>query len=147
MSITHGAYSRNRRLYGVWNSMLHRCEDEKREKFPDYGGRGISVCEEWHDPNTFMDWAFENGYEEGLQLDRIDNDGNYCPDNCRWATPTENCRHTRRTKYLTLIGQTKSVAEWCDCLEISRFTLYYWIREYGTKGCEKRVYQRLADAS
>ena len=140
----HGAWVRNQRLYTVWRSMLHRCENPKREKFGSYGGRGIFVCEKWHDPNSFIDWAVDSGYEPGLQLDRIDNDGPYSPDNCRWSTPKENSRHTRRTRSLTLLGQTKSVAEWCEVLPISEYTVYWWLREYGEKGCERRVYERLA---
>lgn len=145
MGSKHGAYGRNRRLYGVWNTMIHRCEDPKREKYPAYGGRGIVVCEEWHDPNAFMDWAESSGYEYGLQLDRIDNDGNYEPSNCRWSTPKENNRHTTRSKYLTLVGETKCIAEWCDVLPISRFTIYDWYRHHGKEGCERRVYKRLSE--
>ena len=142
--VTHGAWARNKKLYEVWTNMLGRCENPRREKYPDYGGRGIKVCGEWHDPNAFIDWAEANGYRPGLQLDRIDNDGDYAPDNCRWVTRAENCRNTRRTKSLTLLGETRSVAEWCEVLPISQFTLYDWLRKYGEEGCEKRVYQRLA---
>lgn len=146
-NVKHGACKRNKRLYGVWNSIIHRCEDPKRDKYAAYGGRGIAVCAEWHNPNAFMDWAEASGYKPGLQLDRIDNDGDYCPENCQWATPKENCRHTSRTKTLTLVGQTKSVAEWCEYLDISKFTLYHWIRKYGKKECERRVYRRLAETA
>lgn len=135
---------RDKSLYGVWSGMIHRCEDKKREKFKDYGGRGISVCDEWHDPNNFIEWAELSGYEKGLQLDRIDNDGDYCPANCRWSTPKENSRHTRRTKTLTLNGVTKCVAEWCESLPISQYTIYWWLREFGEKECEKRVLERLS---
>lgn len=141
---THGAYARHKPLHGVWNSMLHRCEDTKREKYKDYGGRGIKVCPEWHDPNKFIDWALGNGYLPGLQLDRIDNNGDYSPSNCRWVTPKQNCRNTRRNKFISLCGIRKTVAEWCETLDISEFTIYSWLREYGEKGCEKRVYERLA---
>ena len=140
----HGAYMRNKSLYGVWSGMINRCENKKREKFKDYGGRGITVCDEWHDPNTFIDWAESSGYKKGLQLDRIDNDGDYCPSNCKWSTPKENSRHTRRTKTLTLNGVTKCVAEWCETLPISQYTLYWWLREFGEKECEKRVLERIS---
>lgn len=142
----HGACMRNQRLYDVWLTMLHRCEDEKRERYSDYGGRGIYVCKEWHDPNVFIDWAESSGYEEGLQIDRIDNDGPYSPDNCRWVTPKENSRNRRNNKYLTLLGVKKTVAEWCEVLPISAYTIYWWLREYGERECEKRVYQRLAES-
>lgn len=135
----HGACCRNRRLYSVWSTMIHRCEDPKREKYKDYGKRGISVCEEWHDPNTFMDWAFENGYSDGLQIDRVNNDGNYCPDNCRWVTPKTNSRNRRNTVFLSVQGETKSVAEWCEIKPISPYTVYWWVREKGKTYAEQRL--------
>lgn len=132
------------RLLNTWQTMKQRCENPNREKFKDYGARGIFVCDEWHDSRAFVEWAMSHGYEEGMQLDRIDNDGPYSPENCRWVTPKQNCRNTRRNKFLTLCGLTKTVAEWCETLGISEFTIYWWLREYGKKGCEKRVYERLA---
>lgn len=139
-----GAWKRNRRLCTVWSTMLHRCEDPKREKYPSYGGRGIKVCDEWHDVDAFVDWAESSGYSEGLQLDRIDNDGPYSPENCRWVTAKENARNRRDSKRLTLLGMTKTVAEWCEVVPISRFTLYSWYSRHGKKECERRVYERLA---
>ena len=139
-----GAWKRNRRLCNVWISMIHRCEDPKREKYPSYGGRGIKVCDEWHDVDAFVDWAERSGYVEGLQLDRIDNDGPYSPENCRWVTAKENARNRRDSKRLTLLGMTKTVAEWCEVVPISRFTLYSWYSRHGEKECERRVYERLS---
>ena len=135
----HGAYMRNPKLYGVWSTMMHRCYDDKRVKYPDYGGRGIKVCKEWHDPNIFIDWAETNGYSAGLQLDRIDNNGNYSPDNCRFVTPKTNSRNRRNTKLLTINGKTKSVAEWCETLPVSAYTVYWWIREKGLNYAEQRL--------
>lgn len=108
----HGIGEKHPRLYGVWASMKSRCNNPNREKWPRYGGRGIYVCPEWdNDVEAFADWALSNGYEPGLQLDRIDNDGPYSPENCRWVTAKENCRNTRRNKYLTLLGMRKTIAE------------------------------------
>lgn len=140
----HGANYRNKQLYSVWRTMLHRCEDEKREKYKDYGEMGITVCQEWHDPNLFIDWAESHGYKNGLQLDRIDNDGCYSPENCRWVTPKQNSRNRRNTKYLTINGETKCVAEWCETISISEFTIYWWIREKGREYAEKRVSEAIA---
>ena len=137
-------YRDNKKLANVWQTMKQRCFNEKRDRFKDYGGRGITVCEEWrYSFEPFAKWALENGYHDGLQLDRIDNDGDYCPDNCRWVTPKENSRHTRRTKTLTLNGVTKSVSEWCETLPISQYTIYWWLKEFGEKECEKRVLERI----
>ena len=94
----HGACCDYPDLYGVWESMKSRCENPNREKFKDYGGRGIEICDEWHDSWSFVKWALTNGYQKGLQIDRIDNNKGYSPDNCRWVTPKQNSRNRRNTK-------------------------------------------------
>lgn len=144
---THGFSADYPKLYIVWETMKNRCENPNRKKYKDYGGRGIKVCEEWHDAEIFCKWALANGYAEGLQLDRIDNDGNYCPENCRWVTPKENNRNRRNTKYLTIGGITKCVAEWCETIDISEFTIYWWIRKKGREYAEQRIEEKIRNAS
>lgn len=89
------------KLVSVWHGLKARCCNPKNNAFKDYGGRGITVCEEWHtDYQSFKSWALENGYARGLQVDRIDNDGPYSPENCQFVTHMENSQK-RRTSKLT----------------------------------------------
>ena len=84
------------RLYGIWANMKDRTLNIKTRQFPDYGGRGITICDDWkNDFMSFYNWAISNGYSEGLSIDRIDNSGNYCPENCRWTTSTIQNRNKR----------------------------------------------------
>lgn len=92
-----GAYLPNKnRVYNSWRAMRARCNNENNNRYHLYGGRGISVCDEWNDSfDKFREWALSNGYADNLTIDRIDPDGNYCPENCRWIPP-EMQSSTRR---------------------------------------------------
>jgi len=115
-------------IYKAWASMLQRCENPNDKRYKDYGGRGITVCDEWHDPVVFIDWALANGWEEGLTLDRIDNNGNYEPGNCRWATRKEQAQNKRNNRFITFNGKTQCLADWSRETGITRDAL--WQRIY-----------------
>ena len=102
------------RLHDVWRLMKRRCEDPRVRQYPWYGERGISVCEEWHDFEAFAAWCFSHGYEQGVELDRIDVNGNYEPGNCRFVDRATNMRNTRRAILVTAFGETKTVRDWVD---------------------------------
>lgn len=111
-------------LYGVWANMKTRCENPNDKHYSRWGGRGIRVCEEWHDFKRFYDWAISNGYSEGLTIDRIDNNGNYEPSNCRWVTVLEQNQNKRNVILLTHNGETKTCAEWSRMFGLSKNTVY-----------------------
>lgn len=118
------------RLYSVWGSMKDRCLNPNCLGYSYYGGRGIEVCDKWRDDfKAFYDWAMDNGYQEGLTIDRIDNDGNYCPENCRWVTALENSHNSRACKNVTYNGETKCCREWDRTMGLYRGTVSRRLRE------------------
>lgn len=113
-------------LYNTWNNMLGRCENPNDEMYKNYGGRGISVCNQWHDFDEFIKWSDSvGGRPDGCSIDRIDVNGNYCPENCRWATNEIQQNNKTTSQYLTYKGETKTLAEWCRKLGLSRYSVQY----------------------
>ncbi len=110
-SRTHGMSKT--RLFKLWTAMRERCSCKKLISYPNYGGRGIRVCDEWQNSfETFRDWSIKNGYNDELSIDRIDVNGNYCPENCRWVTIAEQANNKRNNRRITLHGETHTLAEW-----------------------------------
>lgn len=102
--------SGNKRLHQIWIGMRRRCRPGSG--YARYEGRGITVCDEWQDYETFKAWAMANGYEPGKSIDRKENDGNYEPSNCRWTTPVVQMNNTRWNRWVEAFGERKTVAQW-----------------------------------
>ena len=113
------------RLYQIWNGMKQRCQNPKTINYKGYGGKGISVCEEWNNSFTaFYEWSMQNGYNDNLTIDRKDNNGNYEPANCRWATNKEQQNNTSYTRLYTYNGETLSIMQWAEKTGIHPNMLY-----------------------
>ena len=114
------------RLYKIWSGMKDRCYNKNNPEFCNYGGREIIVCQQWLDDFiNFKDWALENGYSEKLTIDRIDNNGNYSPENCRWADRFMQGNNKRNCIFISYKGKTQTLAQWSRETGINRTTLKY----------------------
>lgn len=116
-------------LYHKWKGMFDRCYNPNAKNYKYYGSRGIAVCEEWlNSYESFRDWALSSGYTEGLSLDRIDPNKNYCPENCRWITMQAQQGNKRSNIVVTMDGITHNLAEWCEILDLPYKTIHARIR-------------------
>lgn len=126
------------RLYTIWADMKDRCNNPKSGRYEYYGGRGITVCDEWCASDgfiSFRDWALSNNYSDKLTIDRIDNNKGYSPDNCRWATVKEQALNTSRNHRITFNGKTLTISEWAEEFGFNRNSLAGYIRYHSnTKG-------------
>jgi len=112
-------------LYKVWKDMKARCYRKRHIGYANYGGRGINICAEWlNDFVAFYNWALANDYEDGLSIDRHDNDGDYTPDNCRWATRQMQNNNTRRNHYIYYQGQKYTLAQLSEKHGLSPTVVY-----------------------
>ena len=117
------------RLYSIWINMKTRCYNRNSPSYLDYGAKGVNICSEWRtDFVVFRDWALSNGYSDELTIDRINVAGNYCPENCRWATIDVQSNNKRSTRYVPEEGMMYPVKKWCKLKGInykSFMTHYY----------------------
>ena len=120
-------HSTKTRLYKIWDGMRDRCERQSHKHYKDYGGRGITVCEAWKDFKTFAEWAIAHGYKNTLTLDRIDYNGNYEPDNCRWVTMKEQAANKRNNHYVHVDGKTMILSECAEKYGIPKSTIRWRI--------------------
>jgi hypothetical protein len=133
----------NRNIHKTWDSMKQRCLNPNCESYPHYGGRGIKVCDRWlNDVDAFYADMGDKPSPDS-QIDRIDNNGDYTPDNCRWATVKEQARNRRSNTFLNFNGQEKTIAEWAEDLGIKQNTIIERLRRGST--VEKALTPMLAD--
>lgn len=120
--------SNARRLRGIYENMLRRCYNQSADMYPRYGGRGITVCNEWRNNfRSFVDWSETHGYKKGLSIDRIDNDKGYSPDNCRWATMQEQQNNRSNNRKIEFMGTVYSVHDLACLVGLSDRTIHNWI--------------------
>ena len=125
------------KLFYAYHNMHSRCERKNNEYYKLYGGRGISVCEEWSGKNgfeNFAKWSLENNYEECLQIDRIDNNKGYSPSNCRWVDRIEQANNKRNTMYISVNGEIDTVAKMARKHNVSYWNLLHYAK--GGKNCK-----------
>lgn len=119
------------RIDNIFKSMKQRCYNINSCNYKNYGGKGIKICDEWlNNKSEFFNWAFENGYDETLTIDRIDVNGNYEPQNCRWVSQKEQQNNRSNNRLLTLNGETKTLAQWAEKFGLARSTLWARIDRY-----------------
>jgi hypothetical protein len=117
------------RLYSVWFGMKRRCTNHSDKSYPNYGGRGIKICGEWlHDFRAFADWAYGSGYREDLSIERIDNNGDYRPENCRWIPMIDQVKNRRCSKFYFFAGRQMLLPEIAQVSGIHKDTLSYRLR-------------------
>lgn len=135
MRTTH--HMTGERLYNIWKGMRQRCCNINNPAYEDYGGRGITICDEWlSDFTVFARWAREAGYSDELSIDRIDVNRGYCPDNCRWADDSIQCNNRRTNRYITIDGRTQTLKEWCVEYQISYRAALHRINNLGWDALE-----------
>lgn len=123
------------RLYRTWRGIKTRCSKTTKCNSKNYSDRGIKMCEEWNDFENFMKWAYETGYTDELTIDRIDVNGDYCPENCRWLTNFEQQSNKRTNVKIAYNGKTQTIAQWSRETGIS-FALIHWRYVSGKTGSD-----------
>lgn len=136
---------KNVEIYWAWKSMKQRTQNPKCSAYKNYGARGIRVCEAWQKFEPFCEWALSAGWRKGLDLDRIDNNGNYCPENCRWTTRQDNINNRRVTIFITVDGVTKSCSDWEKKSGIPRGSIKAWHETKGDGHVQRRIKEAISN--
>ena len=118
-------WNKDSQLYRVWDGIVQRCCNPNAKNYKNYGGRGIGVCDEWRNSfKAFEEYCLSHGWEQGLQIDRVDNELGYVPNNVRFVAPKQNARNKRTNHLITFQGETMCAADWCERFGISDSTLW-----------------------
>lgn len=143
MRLIKGKTFYNKPWYNSYRSMMSRCYREKDASYKSYGGRGIKVCDEWHNIENFEAWVKDNPYYDGATIDRINTNGNYEPSNCKWSTRIEQCNNRRNNVIVEHNGERHTLSEWADIIGINKSTIKnrYWRGDRGERLLEKRRYK------
>jgi len=138
LTANHSHKMSGTRIYGIWQGIKKRCYNPHEARYDRYGGRGIKMCDEWRESfQSFYNWATENGYEETLSIDRIDNNGDYCPENCRWSDTQEQARNRSSNIRITIGNATKTLTEWCEIFEVDSKLVFARYKRDGFIGIDE----------
>lgn len=129
----HGfCFGKKPRIYNIWIRMKQRCYGSHTNDYPRYGGRGISVCEEWKQSfPAFYEWAMSHGYTDELSIERMDVNGDYCPANCKWIPMREQAKNKSNSHWITYKGESKILADWARTIGIETSLLRYRLKHWG----------------
>lgn len=134
-----------RELYWCWKAIKQRVLNPSCKAYHNYGARGIGMCKDWKEFEPFCEWALSNGWQKGLDLDRIDNDGPYCPENCRWVDRRTNTNNRRNTVFIEVDGETLPLTRWADLIGCSRGVIRQWIESHGKRYAAERISEAIKD--
>ena len=130
----------NKRIRHIFQGMKNRCYRQNDKDYKHYGGKGICICDEWlDDPSLFEEWAVNNGYQDDLTIDRIDEDQGYCQDNCRWVTISDNAKYNSTTSMIEVNGEVHSGHDWARILGLGQNRINTYVRQYGLDNTKKFI--------
>jgi len=145
INIKHGDRKNKKSPYSTYMNMLSRCTLQTNPEWKNYGGRGIKICSDWLGENgyiNFRQWAYSNGWQKGLSIERMDVNGNYCPNNCCWIAKNEQAKNRRMSIRIKFNGATYYAKEFASMYKINHYTFYDWIHKYGLENAINKAINR-----